>query len=154
MVPHGQSLPLLLSEAQEGGMSIFLKKLNMGYAKYFNEKYKRSGALFQGKTKRKHIDSDAYMLHILNYIHFNPLDYHRQSKDWRSHSINNQGHALTELSKYRWSSYLDYMGSANFPHLLTMTFMKEVFDDYPREVRSYLKGIERILPGIQNALLE
>ena len=38
---------LLVSELEEGGISLFMRKLNMGYAKYFNEKYERSGVLWQ-----------------------------------------------------------------------------------------------------------
>ena len=58
---------LILSECMEGGISLFLRKLNVGYAKYFNERYNRSGTLFQGRTKKILIDSDAHFLHILNY---------------------------------------------------------------------------------------
>ena len=36
---------LLLSPVRENGIPLFMKKLNMGYAKYFNEKYSRDGAL-------------------------------------------------------------------------------------------------------------
>ncbi len=43
---------LLLSERVEGGLSLFLRKLNVGYAKYFNDRYSRSGFLFQGRTKK------------------------------------------------------------------------------------------------------
>src|SRR3990167_9691507 len=95
---------LLLSERVEGGISIFLRKLNVGYANYFNERYKRSGTLFQGRTKKKHIDSDAYFLHILNYIHFNPLDYLRSARRWREREIISEKSALEYLRKYRWSS--------------------------------------------------
>ena len=126
---------LLLSELQENGISMFLKKINMGYAKYFNEKYDRSGALFQGKTKRKLIDSDAYMLHILNYIHFNPLDYSKGTKGWRGRKIDNAQTALAQLNEYRWSSYLDYMGQDNFPTLIETSLMDDLFDDYTVEVK-------------------
>ena len=43
---------LLLSEIIDRGITKFLMKLNVGYAKYFNQKYKRVGTLFQGRTKR------------------------------------------------------------------------------------------------------
>ena len=33
-------------------LSRFMKKLNMGYARYFNERHKRSGYLWQGKYKK------------------------------------------------------------------------------------------------------
>ena len=37
----GNHYHLLVSERDEGGISKFLMKLNVGYAKYFNERYKR-----------------------------------------------------------------------------------------------------------------
>jgi len=42
---------LLLSPAIEGGIPKFMKKLNMGYSRYFNERYERKGTLFEGKYK-------------------------------------------------------------------------------------------------------
>ena len=56
---------LLLSELVENGMSLFLRKLNVGYAKSFNEKYERVGTLFQGRTKKILIENDAHFNYII-----------------------------------------------------------------------------------------
>ncbi len=144
---------LLLSERIEHGISFFLKKLNGGYAKYFNERYIRTGALFQGRTKRKHIDSDAYFLHILNYIHFNPLDTLPSTQDWRSRKIEDGDIAKTHLLQYRWSSYLDYIGQRNFPSILTTSFFLDVFNNnYKNQADSYLHDIDT--GKVQHLLLE
>lgn len=150
---HGWSLMdnhyhLLLSERIDGGLSLFLRKLNVGYANYFNEKYQRSGALFQGRTKKVHINNDAHFLHILHYIHFNALDLLKGCKDWRERRISNVARALAHLEKYRWSSYLDYCGHKNFPSLITTDLFNEVFKNYQQEVREYLHElhIESIRP--------
>ena len=58
---------LLVSPLVEDGIPRFMKKLNMGYAKYFNEKNKQVGALFQGKYKSIHIERDEYFLWIPYY---------------------------------------------------------------------------------------
>ncbi len=42
-----------------------------GYTRYFNERYKRNGTLFQGKFKSKHISDDRYLLHLSAYINMN-----------------------------------------------------------------------------------
>jgi len=133
---------LLVSEEIEGGITQFIRKLGVGYAKYFNEKYSRSGTLFQGRTKRVQIERDAHFLHILNYIHLNPLDYLDGSHDWRSRSIQNYEEALAYLDKYRWSSYLDYCGTRNFPSLIETDIYKDVYIDYKSEITSYLMDIE------------
>lgn len=133
---------LLLSERVINGISLFLRKLNVGYAKYFNERYKRTGTLFQGRTKKVHINNDAHFLHILNYIHFNPLDLTPELRDWRSQKILNSEGALQHLKNYRWSSYLDYIGTKNFPSILATEFFQSVFDnDYAGQVERYLKSI-------------
>ncbi len=143
---------LLVSERMEGGLTKFTRKINVGYANYFNGKYERSGTLFQGRTKKKHIDSDAYFLHILNYIHLNPLDLLKDAKDWRERRITNASDAMTHLQKYRWSSYLDYAGTKNFPSILTKTLFQGVFGDVEKATEKYLKSIE--LESVRPFLLE
>lgn len=134
---------LLLSERVEGGLSHFLRKMNVGYAKYFNERYVRVGTLFQGRTKKILIDSDAYMLHILNYIHLNPLDLMESSSKWRNRTIMDHQNALDFLKNYRWSSYQDYAGMKNFPSILTKDFFKNVFGgQYSQQLEKYLKDID------------
>jgi len=139
----GNHYHLLLSEHIEGGIPLFLKKLNGGYAKYFNERYSRSGALFQGKTKKILIDNDAHFLHILNYIHFNALDRSENTAHWRSRKVVDYTNALKALHNYRWSSYLDYVGVPNFPSILTTGLFKGVFNnDYSSQVERYLRDID------------
>lgn len=138
----GNHYHLLVSEIADGGLKKFLMKLNVGYAKYFNERYKRSGTLFQGRTKKVRVETDAHFLHILNYIHLNPLDFMRGSQDWRERKITSTSEALKYLKEYKWSSYLDYCGQHNFPDLLNVKFFKEVFADYPKTLRRYLESLE------------
>lgn len=131
---------ILLSERAPNGISNFLMKVNVGYAKYFNEKYKRSGTLFQGRTKKVLIESDGHYLHILNYIHLNPLDYHPTSTAWRTQTIRDASSALKYLDSYRWSSYLDYASTENFPSIIT----QRQFGDphYRTHLKEYLKHLE------------
>lgn len=148
----GNHYHLLLSEITEGGMTQFLRKLNVGYAMYFNERYKRSGTLFQGRTKKIRITSDAHFLHILHYIHLNPLDFHADSKSWRGTKIRNAKSALAHLEKYRWSSYLDYAGTRNFPSITTTELFGDVFRNYRKTISEYLRDIE--ISEIKPFLLE
>ncbi len=107
---------LLVSELVEGGISLFMQKLNMGYTKYFNERYERVGTLWQGKYRKILIERNVHFLYIPFYIHLNPLDY--THPDWRSGEIKNVASALESLSTYRWSSHLDYLGVKNFPSII------------------------------------
>ncbi|HQT83006.1 MAG TPA: hypothetical protein PLW99_02570 [Candidatus Paceibacterota bacterium] len=136
---------LLISELVEGGLVRFMTKVNVGYAKYYNERYARHGHLFQGKTKKIRIEHDAHFLYILHYLHLNPLDYLTGATKWRERdkgSVKNIREALTYLNKYRWSSYLDYCGAKNFPSLITKDLFKDASGDYREAVRDYLRNTD------------
>lgn len=138
----GNHYHLLLSERVEGGLRLFLRKLNVGYANYFNEKYERKGTLFQGRTKKILIERNAHFLYILHYIHLNPLDFLEGAEEWRerdSSSVADAGRALDHLDKYRWSSFLDYCGTKNFPSILTTEFFNGVFGDYRKTIMEFLR---------------
>ena len=148
---------LLLSERVEGGMSLFLRKVNVGYANYFNERYSRQGALFQGRTKKVLIENEAHFLYILHYIHLNPLDYLQGADGWRVRSksgIANLKEAFAYLDSYRWSSYLDYSGKKNFPSILTSSFFKEALGDPHKATIAYLKDIASDQIGLSKLTLE
>ncbi|MEK7574730.1 MAG: transposase [Patescibacteria group bacterium] len=70
---NGNHFHLLLKQNKDGGISKFMQKVGIGYTNYFNEKNKRSGALFQGKFKAKHIDSNEYLLRVGVYINLNNM---------------------------------------------------------------------------------
>jgi putative transposase len=115
---------ILVSPVQDGGLSLFMRKLNMGYAKYFNEKYGRTGVLWQGTFRKILIQHDSHFKYIPYYIHLNPLDLtHSQ---WRSGNLHNPKNALEALQKYRWSSYLDYNGVRNFPSILHTSDLRPI----------------------------
>lgn len=61
----------LVKQKIDGGISAFMHKLLSGYTRYFNEKYERSGALFQGKFKSKHANTDQYFKLLFCYVSFN-----------------------------------------------------------------------------------
>lgn len=148
----GNHYHLLLSERVDKGISLFLRKLNVGYANYFNERYKRNGALFQGRTKKILIANDAHFLHILHYIHLNPLDFLEGAKEWRALKIGRSSVALAHLDAYRWSSYRDYCGERNFGSLITKDLFNDVFGNYRKVITAYLKDVE--LEGVRPLLLE
>src|SRR3989344_2133312 len=134
---------LMLAPRTEKVVSQFIHKINMGYAKYFNQKNKRVGALFQGKYKNILISDDTHFLHLPFYIHFNPLDLIYQ--EWRENKISDPKKAIEFLKSYRWSSHLDYLGIKNFPSILNMKPLMEIFEsnnDYQKLVENYLKDIQ------------
>src|SRR5574344_112352 len=98
---------ILITEKVEGGISNFMQKLSTAYAMYYNKKYERSGSLFEGKFKSKHIDKDNYFKYLFSYVHLNPIKLIQ--KDWKEKGIKNKTEAIKYLNKYEYSSYLDFI---------------------------------------------
>ncbi|MBU1255683.1 transposase, partial [Patescibacteria group bacterium] len=64
---------ILVQEKSDGGASMFSKKISSGYTQYFNLKNKRSGVLFQGKSKIIQIKQDDHFMYLPYYIFSNPI---------------------------------------------------------------------------------
>lgn len=137
----GNHYHLLLSDKVEGGVSKFLMKLNVGYTKYFNVKYKRSGVLFQGKTKRVLINTDRQYLYILPYIHLNPLDFLKGSENWRRQCPAEPNKALDFVTKYRWSSFRNYAGEPEFAEILEGSSLYQDKAMHVSALLDYLKSV-------------
>ena len=54
-------------------ISQFISSLLNSYTKSINVKYKRSGTLFESKTKSKEIKDESYFMWVIKYILENPL---------------------------------------------------------------------------------
>jgi len=144
---------LLLSPKIEKGIPKFMQKLNMGYSKYFNQKYGRKGTLFEGRYKSILIKEEAHFYHLPYYIHFNPLDI--EFSGWRERKLKDYNKALEFLNNYRWSSHLDYLGKKNFPSVTSREFLLTVFggeDKYKDSISGWLK--EMAIDGIKELILE
>ena len=86
----------ILKQVRDGGIEKFMQKFGNGYTKYFNNKHERSGVLFQGKFKSKHIGSNEYLLHLSSYV-----------------NLNNKVHKIAlghPMSKSSWKEYLGTKG--------------------------------------------
>lgn len=62
---------LILEQVADRGIEKFMQKMGAGYTRFFNTKYKRSGALFEGKFRSKHIDTNEYLLYVSAYVNLN-----------------------------------------------------------------------------------
>jgi putative transposase len=123
----------------ENGVSLFMKKLNGGYVRYFNLKHERTGTLFERKYKSILVENEAHFTHLPYYIHLNVLDL--VAPEWRERKLRNPKKALEFLNNYRWSSHLDYAGQKNFPSVTQRDFLLEVFNGE----KGYTKSIENWL---------
>lgn len=119
---------ILIREKTEGGIVKFMSRVLTSYSSYFNKKYKRTGRLFEGTFKAKHIDSDRYLKYLFAYIHLNPVKI--IDAEWNKNGISNRAGAKEYLTKYAHSSYLEYMGVLrNERKILNRTAFPEYFSE-------------------------
>jgi len=109
---------LLVSVSDPAALTSFMRKLGTGYTNYFNQKYKHSGHLFQGKYKKIVVESEPQLLQLSKYIHLNPL---------KSSKVK-----TGNLEQYKYSSYLDYVGIKNMPSIISSNFLSSMFENKER----------------------
>jgi len=98
---------LIVRQKRDNGIREFATRLQNGYAKYFNVKTNRYGAVFQAMFKSVRIETDEQIQHVARYIHLNPHTATLTS--------------LSELESYPWSSLQEYTGKRKTDWLETAT---------------------------------
>lgn len=84
----------ILKQVCDAGVEKYLHKLGTSYTKYFNNKHKRSGVLFQGAYKAIQIDTNEYLLHLSAYV-----------------NKNNFIHGYSENNNWEYSSLPEFLGT-------------------------------------------
>ncbi len=133
---------LILTPLVENGIQKFMQKVNTGYAMYFNEKYKRTGALFEGRYKATIIETDSYFTYLTKYIHLNPLKL--IYPEWKEKGIQNWKKACKFVENYRWSSLKYYLKLKDFSAVLNSVLIKNHLEIERGE--SYGKFIFEVRP--------
>lgn len=104
---------ILLKEKVLGDISLIMKRLLTKYARWFNLKYSRSGALISNRYKSQPVEVDEYFLCGIRYIHQNPL----------------KANMVQNIDEYPWSSYREYITEKEI-----ITDRKFVMELIPKEV--------------------
>jgi putative transposase len=116
-------LHLILKQLKDGGISNFMKKVNGGYANYFNEKYARQGHLFN-KFRAVHIADDNQLQNTFVYVHTNLISLIEPG--WKEKGFKNSERVIEFLENDKHHSYLDYLGKKNFPSVTQRGFLSDV----------------------------
>lgn len=102
----------LLKQLEDRGILIFLSNLQNSYAKYYNLKNKRQGAVFQNSFKGKRVATDEELIHTSRYIHLNPVT---------SFLIE-----INKLPEYPWTSLFWYFDESR-NKFITTKFLQGYF---------------------------
>lgn len=97
---------IVMQEIADCGISRFMHKVGTGYTAYFNRKYDRIGNLMVKPFRAKHIFDDAYLRHVVQYVHLNPAEIFEHG--WKQGRVSAVGKLKASLSDYSHSSLPDY----------------------------------------------
>jgi putative transposase len=87
-------LHLLASPSDQTGLSRMMQWVGRYYVPYFNNKYQRTGTLWEGRYKATVIDSEQYLMICSRYIELNPV----------------RAGIVDKPADYPWSSYAHHIG--------------------------------------------
>ena len=134
----------VLCARQENGITSFLRKLCTGYSTYFNQKYKRSGALFQGKFKSEHLEYDEYLKYLFSYVHLNPVKLIPGEKNWKDIGIQNKGSVKKYIENYEYSSFPDYNGIHRiYNSIITKNTVLDIHTDFNEMIQNMFVWLDR-----------
>lgn len=83
---------LLMTPESSGQVARLMQALGRRYVRYVNDRYRRTGTLWEGRYKSSLVDRDTYLLRCYRYIELNPVRA-RMCADpadypWSSHAAN------------------------------------------------------------------
>ena len=111
---------IVLKEKNYGDISLIMKRILTKYARWYNIKYGRSGALIANRYKSVPVIIDEYFLNLIRYIHQNPI----------------KSGIANSCEDYLYSSYNEYVNEKEITDtdfLLQMVDRKE-FEEYHKEM--------------------
>ena len=82
---------MLIQEGEEP-LEIVFRRIGSSYVKWYNQKYERTGHLFQDRFRSENVENEIYFMTVLRYIMQNPMKAGMEPS----------------LGKYKWTSYRAY----------------------------------------------
>lgn len=93
---------LVLKEVSEGGITAFMRKIGTAYTMYFNSRHERMGNLFFKPFRSRHVSTDRYFQHLINYVHCNPAVLYEPA--WKTRHIVDPQFLGERIAAYPYSS--------------------------------------------------
>ncbi len=104
---------LLCTPQSNNGVSAMMQSLGRQYVRYFNDTYKRTGTLWEGRFKSCLVQDEQYLLQLYRYIELNPV----------------RANMVDDPANYPWSSYqINGLGKESTlctPHALYLSLGKD-----------------------------
>jgi REP element-mobilizing transposase RayT len=123
-----------LLETPEGLLADGMQFLNGAYGSKFNQRYKKSGHVMQGRYHSPLVERDSYYLELLRYIALNPV----------------KSNLVTHPRDWRWSSFRALAGFSPTPAFLDTSLTLDQFSSDRLDARSNYASF--VLERLQEAL--
>ena len=101
----------ILLQTPDANVSRCMRHINGVYTQYFNRSHGLDGHLFRGRYKSILVDSDAYLLELLRYIHRNPIE----------------AGIVNRLDSFQWSSHKGYLSRSEKWNWLHKEYVLKIF---------------------------
>ena len=93
---------LLATPTDTDSISKTFQSAGRKYVQYFNDTYRRSGTLWEGRYRATVVDSERYLLSVMRYIELNPV----------------RAGMVASARDYPWSSHRHYAYGDSGPNLI------------------------------------
>ena len=107
----GNHAHLLATPREQGDLGRMMQALGRRYVRYVNDRYGRTGSLWEGRFKACVVDSERYVLACYRYIELNPVRAgivsHAADYPWSSYRHNALGEPDVLLSSHAEFTALD-----------------------------------------------
>lgn len=103
----------LLVQTPHGNLSRCMRHVNGVYTQRFNRFHDCEGQLFRGRYKAVLVENNEYLLHVMRYIHRNPLE----------------ANMVRRLEDFSWSSHHGYISQAKRWDWLHKNFILDILTD-------------------------
>ena len=104
---------LLVRQNSDISISKWLKTVFNGYSQAINKQENRKGTIFEGRAKNREITSEKHIMHLIRYIHYNPV----------------YAGIVTKAEKWEFSDYSDWIGIRK-NKLFNNHLLEQYFDNH------------------------
>ncbi len=117
---------LLLTIKENFYLAGLMHWVQLGYARYFNGRYKQVGHVFQARYHAIVIEKDAYLLNVDRYIQLNAV----------------RAGIVAKPEDYRWSSYRDCLSPAKNSYLEHATVLNYFGSSNETRIAAYREFVD------------
>ncbi len=130
---------LLMQQKSAKPISSYIQKIFNGYVQAINKQQNRSGTLFEGRSKSILVDKEEYLIHLIRYIHINPV----------------VANIIKKPEQWKYSNYLEWIGKRE-GSLFSKKVFNSLFDSnkqYQSFVVEYIEDL-KISKGLKKYLFD